>query len=90
MFLRRRSADTGGGKFTGSGFATLVGGALILNEMIKHARQVIAVADASKLGMISAMRVCSSNQIHSIITDDSADPAVVKQFKQQGVRIVAV
>jgi len=64
--------------------------ALILNEMIKHARQVIAVADASKLGMISAMRVCSSNQIHSIITDDSADPAVVKQFEQQGVRIVAV
>jgi DeoR family transcriptional regulator of aga operon len=64
--------------------------ALILNEMIKHARQVIAVADASKLGMISAMRVCAPNQIHTIITDDSADPAVVKQFEQQGVRIVAV
>src|ERR1700733_6421954 len=64
--------------------------ALILNEMIKHARQVIAVADASKLGMISAMRVCSSNQIHSIITDDSADPAVVEQFERQGVRVVAV
>jgi len=64
--------------------------ALILNEMIKHARQVIAVADSSKLGMISAMRVCSSSQIHSIITDDGADPAVVREFEQQGVHVVEV
>src|ERR1700678_89342 len=64
--------------------------ALILGEMVKHARQVIAVADSSKLGMISAMRVCSPSQIHSIITDDSAAPAVVKQFEQQGVRVIIV
>jgi DeoR family transcriptional regulator of aga operon len=64
--------------------------ALILNEMVKHARQVIAVADASKLGMISAMQVCRSEQIHTIITDDSADPAVVGSFQQQGIRVVIV
>lgn len=64
--------------------------ALILSEMIKHARQVIAVADSSKLGMISAMRVCSPGQIYSIITDDGADPAIVKEFAQQGVRVFAV
>jgi len=64
--------------------------ALILNEMIKHARQVVTVADSSKLGMISARRVCSSTQIHSIITYDAADPAIVKEFEQQGVRVIAV
>jgi DeoR family transcriptional regulator of aga operon len=62
--------------------------ALILNEMVKHARQVIAVADSSKLGMISAIQVCPSSQIHTIITDDSADPAVVQQFQHQGIRVV--
>ena len=31
--------------------------ALILGEMVRHAREVIAVADASKLGMISANNV---------------------------------
>ena len=64
--------------------------ALILSEMIKHARQVIAVADSSKLGMISAMQVCSPSQIHSIITDDGADLAVLRQFEQQGIRVFAV
>lgn len=64
--------------------------ALILNEMVKHARQVIAVTDSSKLGMISAMQVCSSAQIHTIITDDSADRTVVERFHQQGIRVVMV
>jgi DeoR family transcriptional regulator of aga operon len=64
--------------------------ALILNEMIKHARQVIAVADSSKVGMISAMQVCSPSQIHSIITDDGADLAILRQFEQQGIRVFAV
>lgn len=64
--------------------------ALILNEMVKHAKQVIAVADASKLGMISAMQVCSSNQIHTIITDDSADIAVIEAFQSQDIRVILV
>lgn len=64
--------------------------ALILNEMVKHAKHVIAVADASKLGMISAMQVCSSNQIHTIITDDSADIAVIEAFQSQDIRVILV
>ncbi len=64
--------------------------ALILNEMIEHACQVIAMADASKRGMISATQVCSSTQTHVNCTDDGADPAVVKEFEQQVERVVAV
>src|ERR1700678_770016 len=60
--------------------------ALILGEMVKQAKQVIVVTDASKLGMFTSTKVCETSQIHSIITDDSAAPAVVKQFEQQGVR----
>jgi DeoR family transcriptional regulator, aga operon transcriptional repressor len=64
--------------------------ALILNEMVKHAKQVIAVADSSKLGMVSAMRVCTPNQINTIITDDSADPDVIVGFQRQNIRVITV
>ena len=64
--------------------------ALILNEMAKHARQVIAVADSSKLGMISAMQVCPPSRIHTIITDDSVDPDLVEKFNLQGLRVITV
>ncbi len=64
--------------------------ALVLGEMVRHAREVIAVADASKLGMISAMQVCGPAQIHTIITDDSAEPSVVEAFRRHNVRVLLV
>jgi DeoR family transcriptional regulator of aga operon len=62
--------------------------ALILNQMVLHARQVVAVADSSKLGMISDIRVCTPAQIHAIITDDGAEPAVVQEFQRQKIQVV--
>jgi len=64
--------------------------ALILGEMVKHSRQVVAVADASKIGIITANNVCATSQIHTIITDDSVDPALAELFRQQNVRVVTV
>lgn len=64
--------------------------ALILNEMVKHSKQLIAVADASKLGMVSATQVCAPSQIHTIISDDSADVAVIEAFRKQNVRMIMV
>jgi len=64
--------------------------ALILSEMSRHAKQVIAVVDSSKMGMISAMQVCTVSQIDIIITDTSADPVVVESFTRRKVRVVLV
>ncbi len=64
--------------------------ALILNEMVKHSRQVVAVADSSKLGMISAMQVCPPGSVHTIITDKNAEAEVAAMFERQGVRVVMV
>jgi DeoR family transcriptional regulator, aga operon transcriptional repressor len=64
--------------------------ALILGEMVRHARQVIAVADSSKLGMISTNQVCASSQIHTIITDDSIDAELLELFKRQKVQVILV
>ena len=62
--------------------------ALILSEMVRRSKQVIAVADSSKLGMISATRVCSPDRIDVIITDDGAEPAAVEAFRQRKTRII--
>lgn len=64
--------------------------ALVLGEMVKHARQVIAVADASKLGMISTNRVCELSQIHTIITDDSISPDLAELFRRKNIQILCV
>jgi DeoR family transcriptional regulator of aga operon len=64
--------------------------ALILGEMIKHGKQLIVVADSSKLGMVSGIKVCSPSQIQTIITDDSADPSVLKQLKRQSIKVILV
>jgi DeoR family transcriptional regulator of aga operon len=64
--------------------------ALILAEMVKHSRQVIAVADASKLDMISAVRVCEPERIHTIITDKRVSPELVAQFEKANIHMICV
>jgi DeoR family transcriptional regulator of aga operon len=58
--------------------------------MVKHAKQVIAVADASKLGMFTSTKVCATSDLHTIITDDSVDPKLVEAFQKKQVRVVIV
>ncbi|QMV19417.1 DeoR family transcriptional regulator [Granulicella sp. 5B5] len=62
--------------------------ALILSEMVRHSKQVIAVADSSKLGQVSAMRVCSAEEVDVIITDDGANPVAVEAFRNRKTRII--
>jgi DeoR family transcriptional regulator of aga operon len=62
--------------------------ALILNQMVKHAKQVIVVADSSKLGMVSTIQVCLTGQVHIVITDDGADPALVQAFENAKIQVL--
>jgi DeoR family transcriptional regulator, aga operon transcriptional repressor len=64
--------------------------ALILREMVRHGRQLIAVADASKLGMIGTNKVCEPSEIHTIITDDSITPELVAQFERRNIHVRCV
>jgi DeoR family transcriptional regulator, aga operon transcriptional repressor len=63
---------------------------VFMGAMVKHAKQVIAVADASKLGMFTATKVCDTNELHTIITDDSVDPKLVEAFQRKQVRVIIV
>ncbi len=62
--------------------------ALILSEMVRHAKQVIAVADSSKLGMVTSMKVCPPQEIDLIITDDGAEPETLEAFRRCGIDIL--
>lgn len=64
--------------------------ALILSQMAEHSKQVIVVADSSKLGMISDNRVCKTNQIQAILTDDGIDAAVATEFRRLGIFVHVV
>jgi DeoR family transcriptional regulator of aga operon len=58
--------------------------------MVKHAEQVIVVADSSKLGMISTIQVCPPGRVDVVITDDGAEPATVEAFREARIRVVMV
>ncbi len=64
--------------------------ALILSAMVKHSRQVIAVVDSSKLGLVSAVKVCDSSQIHTIITDTNVSTDLVELFERASVHVLCV
>ena len=64
--------------------------ALILSEMVRHGRRIVAVADASKVGMISTNKVCDTTMIHTIITDDSVSAELVELFERKHVQVVLV
>jgi DeoR family transcriptional regulator of aga operon len=64
--------------------------ALSLSEMVRHSKQVIAIADSSKLGMVSAIQVCPPEKVDVIVTDDSADSLTVNAFRQRKTRLILV
>lgn len=64
--------------------------ALTFRAMIRQAKQVIVVADSSKLGKISAALICPLNQIHVLITDTGASDRAVLEYTQRGIQVLRV
>ncbi|MEK8030055.1 DeoR/GlpR family DNA-binding transcription regulator [Ideonella sp. DXS29W] len=59
-------------------------------QMIRAARQVIAVADSSKLLRRSLSVIAKVEQIHTLITDEGAHPDSVAALRARGVDVVLV
>jgi DeoR family transcriptional regulator of aga operon len=57
------------------------------SQMISISRQVIAVADSSKLMRRNVSRIARVEQLHMLITDSAADPAVVAELRRRGVEV---
>lgn len=62
----------------------------INQEMTKRSQRVVVVADATKLGKRAFCTICPPGRIDMLLTDDSADPAVVKEFEDAGIEVVQV
>src|ERR1019366_4733141 len=64
--------------------------ALVYRKMVKQSKEVIAVADSSKLGKVGPAFICMSSEIHILITDTGATPEIIAQFERQGIRVLRV
>ena len=64
------------------------GEASINQLMVSRARQVIIVADASKLGVVAFARICPTDKVSTLVTDSSAEPGVVARLRDRGVTVV--
>jgi DeoR family transcriptional regulator, aga operon transcriptional repressor len=56
-------------------------------RMIAISRQVVAVADSSKLMRSNVSLIASVEQLHMLITDSAADPTVVAELRRRGVEV---
>lgn len=64
--------------------------ALTFRAMIKQAKQVIVVADSSKIGQVSASLICPISNIHILVTDTGASDQTVAEFTQRGIQVIRV
>ena len=64
--------------------------AAVFRAMARQSKQVVVVADSSKVGMISPVIICAANQIDLLITDDGIQEDAVTAFTRVGVRVLSV
>lgn len=64
--------------------------AAVFRTMARQARQVIVVADSSKMGLVSPAVVCGPNEIDLLITDNGITEEAASAFTAKGVKILAV
>ncbi len=62
--------------------------AQVKRAMLRSAKECIVVTDSSKLGRIAFAAVGPISVMHTLITDDKADPAIVSRLEEMGVRVV--
>lgn len=61
--------------------------AAVKRAMVQSSRQVVAVADASKVGVESPIRFASLAEVDVLVTDSGIDPAEEAAFAAAGVEV---
>jgi DeoR family transcriptional regulator of aga operon len=64
------------------------GEASINQLMVGRARQVIVVADSSKLGSVAFARICPIDSVHILVTDSAADQRILDRLADRGVKVI--
>ena len=58
--------------------------------LLERARQVIVVADSSKLGLVAFARICPLRSVDELITDEAAAPATIAAIRDAGIAVTIV
>lgn len=64
--------------------------AAVLRVMVRQAREVIVVADSSKMGMVSPAVICTPREIDLLITNDGISDEATRAFAASEIRVLAV
>jgi len=65
-----------------------IGEAQLHRQLVLNARQAIALADSSKLGLRAMNNVCTLDQIGLVITDSNASKQSVKALQAAGTKVI--
>lgn len=65
-----------------------IGEAQLHRQLVLNARQAIALADSSKLGVRAMNNVCTLDQISLVVTDSDANKQSVKALISSGAKVV--
>lgn len=61
---------------------------VVQDKMMQAADQTIIIADSSKLGSNSMVKMCDIDRIRMIITDSKATPEQIEPFQKAGIPVV--
>jgi DeoR family transcriptional regulator of aga operon len=64
--------------------------AAVSRNLIKQARQVIVVADHTKLGSVATSLVCSIDEVDILVTDTVVSPDAVAPFIKKRIKVLQV
>ena len=62
--------------------------AAVNRVMMQQAKRTIVVVDASKLGHVGFSRICYVDEVSAVLTDQSADPAMIEALRATGVEVI--
>jgi DeoR family transcriptional regulator of aga operon len=64
--------------------------AAVFRAMVRQAKQVIIVADSSKIGMVSPALICPVNEIDILVTDSGIVRNAMEAFQTKDIEVSAV
>jgi DeoR family transcriptional regulator of aga operon len=62
--------------------------ALTFRALVKQAKQIIVVADSSKLGIVTSALICPIEDVDVLVTDAGASDDVVAAFTRREIRVI--
>jgi len=62
--------------------------ALTFRAMAKHAKQVVVVADSSKLGVVTPSLICPIEDVDVLVTDGGASDQAIAGFTERGINVI--